>query len=181
MNSGIPREALDGSSFKLRLPSPLVLANMIMKRGPGCRLYKIDLSRAYQQLRGDPLDWPMMGVSWENEFYVDLAVPFGLRHGASACQRVSEAAASVAAHDYGADTVPYVDDTAGEALENEAQAHYDGLLSTCDKMGWKWVYLSVSLRESLCFGSGCGTMRSTCLWPSTGKECWRRWSCAGYL
>ena len=61
VNSGIPRESLDGSNFKLRLPSPLVLANMIMKKGPRCRLYKIDLSRVYQQLRGDPLDWPMMG------------------------------------------------------------------------------------------------------------------------
>ena len=135
VNSGIPRGSLDGSSFKLRLPSPLDLASLILKKGPGCKLYKIDLSRAYRQLRGDPLDWPLMGVTWEGEHFVDLAVPFGLRHGASACQRVSEAAAAVAAEECGAETEAYVDDTAGAALADEAQGHYEGLLATCDRMG----------------------------------------------
>ena len=96
VNSGIPRDNLDGSSFKLRLPSPLELALKIVALGPGCKLYKFNLSRAYRQLKGDPLDWLLMGVAWEDEYYIDLAVPFGLRHGASACQQMSEAAAAVA-------------------------------------------------------------------------------------
>ena len=120
VNSGIPREALDGSPFKLKLTSPLDLAALIVKKGPGCCLYKIDLSRAYRQLRGDPLDWPMMGVVWDDESFVDLEIPFGLRHGASACQRVSEAA-----EEHGADTVAYIDDTGGAALPDTAQEEYE--------------------------------------------------------
>ena len=54
INSGIARDNLDGSPFKLRLPSPLDLARMIVREGPGCLIYKIDLSRAYRQLWGDP-------------------------------------------------------------------------------------------------------------------------------
>ena len=115
VNGGIPRESLDGSNFKLRLPSPLDLARKIVALGSGCKIYKIDLSRAYRQLKGNPLDLPMMGVMWGDQFYIDLAVPFGLRHGASACQRTSEAAAAVAQERVGSDTESYVDDTAGAA------------------------------------------------------------------
>ena len=110
VNSEIPRNELDGSEFKMKLPSPLDLAAIIVSLGKGCHIYKIDLSRAYRQLRGDPLDWPLMGISWEDEYYIDLAVPFGLRHGASSCQRTTEATAVIAADKHGAKVVPYVDE-----------------------------------------------------------------------
>ena len=135
VNSGIPRDSLDGSQFKLRLPSPLDLARLIVDEGPGCLICKIDLSRAYRQLRGDPLDWPLMGVTWEGQSYIDLAVPFGLRHGASACQRTSEAAGGVASHKHGSKTVSYVDDTAGAAAARRARAQYQGVLSTFGELG----------------------------------------------
>ena len=129
VNSHILREELDGAAFKLRLPSPLDLARLIAKIGPNCRLYKIDLSRAYRQLRGDPLDWPLTGVLWDGQHYIDMAIPFGLRHGASACQRVSEA------EEHCAETRAYIDDTAGAAVETEAESHYNGLLSTHETLG----------------------------------------------
>ena len=44
-----------------------------------------------------PLNWPLMGIDWDGGHYVDLAIPFGLRHGASACQRTSEGAAAISA------------------------------------------------------------------------------------
>ena len=47
VNSGIPRNALDGAPFKLKLPNPATLASKILQYGQGCLLYKVDLSRAY--------------------------------------------------------------------------------------------------------------------------------------
>ena len=134
VNSAILQGTLDGALFKLKLPSPLDLARRIVEEGPGCHLYKIDLSRAYRQLRGDPLDWLSMGVMWE-EWFLDLAIPFGLRHGASACQRVSEAAAAVSAEKHGSKTEAYVDDTAGAARPEVSVAHFNGLLGTCSELG----------------------------------------------
>ena len=98
-------------------------------------LYKIDLSRAYRQLRSDPMDWPLLGIEWEGEYYVDLAIPFGLRHGASACQRTSEAAGEIAAARHGSKTLAYVDDTCGGAVKEQAEAHYRGLLETYNRLG----------------------------------------------
>ena len=82
INTGIAKNELDGLAFKLKLPTPLDLANLIVEMGRGCHLFKIDMSRAYRQLRGDPLDWPLMGVTWYDKLYVGLTIPFGLRHGA---------------------------------------------------------------------------------------------------
>ena len=135
VNAGIPSGSLDGADFKLRLPTPFTLAARIKQLGPGCLLYKIDLSRAYRQLRSDPLDWALLGINWEQEEYIDVAVPFGLRHGASACQRTTEAVAQMAYHDVGATADPYVDDTARAALAKVAGIHYQAILDTMALLG----------------------------------------------
>ena len=135
VNAQIPCQSLLNATFKLRLPTPKQLADRIMTLGPGCHLFKIDLSRAYRQLRSDPRDWPFLGISWAGGQYVDTAIPFGLRHGASACQRTSEAVSAITFHKCQAVTLPYVDDTAGSSLPHQSQAHYQGTLETMDELG----------------------------------------------
>ena len=135
VNSHVPCNSLDGAEFKMRLPTPSDFTALIRSLGRGCHMYKVDLSRAYRQLRSDPLDWPLLGIEWEDQFYVDTAVPFGLRHGASACQRTTEAVVSVAASRYQSRAFPYIDDTAGGATPSRALTHYEGLLSTMDELG----------------------------------------------
>ena len=50
VNAQIPSQSLLNATFKLRLPTPKQLADRIMTLGPGCHLFKIDLSRAYRQV-----------------------------------------------------------------------------------------------------------------------------------
>ena len=135
VNAGIPSNELDSCPFKLTLPSPHTLANRMRLLGKGCHPYKIDLSRAYRQLRSCPLDWPLLGVKWDEKFFIDTAIPFGLRHGASACQRTTEAVAEIANHDVGATPHPYIDDTSGAALPDEATIHYDHILLLMSQLG----------------------------------------------
>ena len=134
VNSAIPVDAVDGAEFKLRLPTPLDLANRIRKLGRGCLLFKVDLSRAYRQLRSDPFDWPFL-VQWDSEYFVDTAVPFGLRHGASACQRTTEAVVSLAKQDNDTTAHPYIDDTVAAALPDVADDQYTGLLRLMAVLG----------------------------------------------
>ena len=135
VNSAVPRNALEGSQFKMRLPNPNDLAAKIAALGPGCLLYKVDLSCAYRQLRSDPFDWPLLGVHWDTGCYTDTAIPFGLRHGASACQRTTVAVAQVAKAEVEADIEPYIDDSAGAALPDVAMLHYRGLLGIMERLG----------------------------------------------
>ena len=102
VNSGEPVGVLDGAGFKIKLPNPWDLAEAIRQQGRGALIYKVDLIRAYCQLQSCPLDWPLLVIAWEGELYVDVAVPFGLRHGASACQRTTEAVAELLAKEIGA-------------------------------------------------------------------------------
>ena len=135
VNSAIPLSQLDGAPFKLRLPMPSDLAAIMRRCGPGCLLYKVDLSRAYRQLRSDPLDWPFLGLAWRDRAFVDVSVLFGLRHGASACQRTTEAVAAMARHETGAEIEPYVDDSAGGATPDKAWGHYEALLALMKELG----------------------------------------------
>ena len=135
VNAQILCQSLLNATFNLRLPTPKQLADRIMTLGPGCHLFKIDLSRAYRQLRSDPRDWPFLGISWTGGRNVDAAIPFGLRHGASACQRTSEAVSTITFHKCQAVTLPYVDDTACSSLPHQSQAHYRGTLETMDELG----------------------------------------------
>jgi hypothetical protein len=72
----------------------------------------IDLRRAFRQIRIDPLDWPLICVSWDNAFYVNISVAFGVRHGAAFTQRLSQAVCDIldAKH---ITTIPYIDDYIG--------------------------------------------------------------------
>ena len=135
VNSSIPGNKLDHAEFKMRLPNPWDLAKGIMAVGRGAHLYKVDLSRAYRQLRTCPLDWPLLTVRWDGETYVDTAVPFGLRHGALACQRTTEAVSEIVAAEVGASTHPYIDDTSGVAEPVTADRHYAHLLECMSDLG----------------------------------------------
>ena len=64
-----------------------------------------------------------------------MAIPFGLRHGASTCQRTPEAVAQITKHKSGASPEPYVDDTIGAAIPKLAPSHYQCLLDTMEELG----------------------------------------------
>jgi hypothetical protein len=53
-----------------------------------------------------------MGLSWDNQYYTDISVAFGIRHGAAFTQRVSQAVCDIlgAEHIF---SLPYIDDFIG--------------------------------------------------------------------
>ena len=74
-------------------------------------------------------------LEWDQQFFLDISIPFGLRHGASACQRTTEAVSAIAREEAGADSTPYIDDTIGAALPQAAWAHYHHLLDLMAQLG----------------------------------------------
>ena len=136
VNTGIPRDRYLDQPYKLQLPTARDLANMIANHGRGCYAFNIDLARAYRQLRADPLDWPRHGISWQGETFIDIAVPFGARWGAAACQRTTNAVCHIAKHNGAAHIVPYIDDFAGVATTYvQAQHKFETLRSTLQQLG----------------------------------------------
>ena len=112
VNSGIPTDTYMGSPYKLHLPSPDDFVSLIRKHDTGCYIFSLDLARAYRQLRVDPLDWPLLGLKMDNNFFADMAVPFGIRWAAMFCQRTTNAVSYIATQ-RGDVLLPYIDDITG--------------------------------------------------------------------
>ena len=54
VNSGIPKDTYLNEPFSLRLTGTGALQIIISEKGPGCHLFKKDLSHAYRKLHVDP-------------------------------------------------------------------------------------------------------------------------------
>jgi len=63
-----------------------------------------------------PEDWNLLGIQWQEHFYVDTCLPFGLRSSPFLFNRLSDAIHCVLHHNYGVThLLHYLDDffTAG--------------------------------------------------------------------
>ena len=136
VNSGIPKDTYLGLPYKLHYPTIDDYVHMILNHGPGCFLYKMDLARAFRMLPADPLDYPLLGLYWNDHLYIDTAIGFGLRMGSMTCQRVTNAIGHIMGTFYGATTLQYVNDCIGvEADESTASAAYANLCNLVAELG----------------------------------------------
>ena len=53
-------------------------------------MHKIDLSRAFRQLKVDPYDFPVLCLEWQGKFYVVGPYAFGHHTGSMVCSRLSD-------------------------------------------------------------------------------------------
>ncbi len=116
VNDGIPKQQYLGEECILKLPTALTLRDRLREQGKGALLWSIDIERAYRQLRCCPLDWPLLGLKWHQAWYVDRAVPFGVRTGANAMQQVSDGVVDILRQENHF-CIPYIDDLAGADID----------------------------------------------------------------
>ena len=60
-------------------------------QGKRAFLVKADTKEAYRMVPVHPKDQCLLGVQWEGNTYVDLALPFGLRSAPIICSAVADA------------------------------------------------------------------------------------------
>ena len=63
----------------------------MMLTGNDAWLWGADLARAYRQLRVCPLSSQLLAIKVSDQFYLDIALPFGCRTSALACARTTRA------------------------------------------------------------------------------------------
>ena len=134
VNDGICKDYYLGEPITLKYPTVDTLVAHIIQHGTGCLLFSVDLARAYRQWRSDPLDWPLLGLKWNNSYYFDMSIPFGLRPGAMICQRVTDAIRYIL-HQDNIMVVNYIDDFAGIATPSQAHTHFNSLRSLLQELG----------------------------------------------
>ncbi len=91
VNVGVPKGEYLGEPTDFRLPTEDDLSDLINHFGPGCLLYKRDLSRAFRQLVCDPGDLDKFGYVCNGMIYIDRVLAMGLRSACYSCQMLTDA------------------------------------------------------------------------------------------
>lgn len=137
VNAGIPKNVCDGELVNYSLPTVADLGDLIAGAGMGSWLWKVDLERAYRQLRADPLAYPLLGVQHEGQIFIDICPSFGCRSSGAAQQRVSRAVCHVMKQ-AGHTVLAYVDDFgAVDHSKQKAQEGFETFKQTCVDLGLK--------------------------------------------
>lgn len=105
-------EDYDGVPFKLSYPSIDSIARRIVSLGDKAMLFKIDLSRAFRNMRIDPRDVHHLGLCFQDKYYLDISTPFGYKFGSANQQRISDAIRGICARN-GFWLFCYIDDYIG--------------------------------------------------------------------
>ena len=91
VNSCVPTNCFDFIEFQLKYPTIDNLICKIKEMGPTALMFKVDLQRAFRNLPMDPADYPVLGLHWQNQTYLDVATAFRFRQGAASCQLCTDA------------------------------------------------------------------------------------------
>ena len=135
VNSGIPRKEFLGEPQVYSLPTVSMVGDKLRRLGAGCHIWTADISRAYRQLRADPLAAPLFGTTLNNMFYVDIALPFGCRSSGASCVRVTSSILWIL-QKKGFNGFVYVDDFLGvEASYLQAMMAFDTFIQICSFLG----------------------------------------------
>ena len=134
VNDRIGHDVYDGSAFTLKYPSVDTIVDAIHDLGPDVLLSKIDVSRAFRNLRVDPSDFDLLGLSWKGMSYLDLSVPMGMKTGSALCQRTTDVLRHVMAS-RGVRTFNYIDDVICIHRHQTADTEFKTLYSLFEFLG----------------------------------------------
>ena len=109
VNSGVQKSKYLGTEFILNYPSVDDIVKRVIRLGPGSLLCKIDISRAFRQLKVDPGDINLLGLKLDS-YYIDQSVPFGYRHGSIFFEKVTDSIRYIMRKHGFPDLFNYVDD-----------------------------------------------------------------------
>ena len=133
VNDGISADAFSMHYIKLDQ-----IIRMVAKHGRGAMMAKFDVEAAYRNVAVHPEDRYLLGMKWRGQFFVDLALPFGLRSAPYIFNSIADMVEWIIINRYNvADLMHYLDDflTAGPACSNQCANNLQTSLAVCRSLG----------------------------------------------
>ena len=110
VNDGVQGDFYLVTHFEMHYPSVDHIVDQLNHFGPAAQIFKIDISRAFRHIHTDPGDIDLLGLKFNNKFFIDLSLPFGFRFGSFFFSKISYAIRyTMACHGY-PNTSNYIDD-----------------------------------------------------------------------
>ena len=136
INDGIHKDWYLNEFQKLTLPSIDNLVDQIMKLGRGCKVFKVDLSRAYRQIFIDFSCVDLLGYFFDGFYWYDCSLSMGSRSSAKCCQKVTDAVVYIFTN-HGYFAINYLDDLGSAEEETTADAAFNYLQQVLRDFGLK--------------------------------------------
>ena len=123
VNESIDKDNYMGETDKLMLPSVDKLVERVMQLGKNCKLFKVDLQRAYRQVYLDPKQINFLGYVYKGKFMFDCTLSMGSKSSTRCCQMVTTAVVFIYTK-HGFFAINYLDDLGSAETEEKAQEAY---------------------------------------------------------
>lgn len=133
VNDGIPKDL-----FSLQYVTIDDAISMIMRVGKGALLAKLDLRNAFRLCPVRVEDRPLLGIYWDQQYYYDLVLPFGLRSSPFIFNQMAEALQWICCNVFQVkDLIHLLDDylTVGPAGSSLCGRQLEVILSACGYLG----------------------------------------------
>ena len=117
--------------------------------GSGALMAKFDVEAAYHNIAVHPDDCFLPGLKWQGKYFVDLALPFGLRSALYIFNSVADMVEWILLHRYHlSDLLHYLDDffTAGPPNSDQCAVNLQTALSVCRSWAFHSTLASVLAR-----------------------------------
>ena len=118
----------------MKLPSLDHILPDLEKWGSDARLFKLDISRAFRNVRVDPRDAIHLGLKWDNKYYIDKNLAFGAVHGTAIFETISDLIRFIWAKQ-GIRVWNYIDDIYAVCHKNTAQMAFEKLIHVVEQIG----------------------------------------------
>ena len=134
LNDAVTRNLFDNRPFTLHFPTVDNILDSIRGVQGTAMLAKIDVARAFRNLRVDPVDAFKFGIKWNNKYYLDVALAFGWVHGSASFQMTSDAILHIMKrHD--CKIFAYIDDFVIVSEKGNAMRHFQALFDLFTELG----------------------------------------------
>ena len=134
VNHFVDKTLFDGSHFTLKFPTVDNIVQEIINCNDDPHLIKIDVSRAFRNLRVDPRDGLKFGLKWGDSYFIDGAIAFGWVHGSASFQLASDAVRFIMKKK-GFDVFAYIDDFIIVSPKHKAHLAFHALHDLLSELG----------------------------------------------
>ena len=67
VNDGVLKHSYLQTTYELRYPSIDLITDSLRKLSPSAQIYKVDISRAFRQIKVDPADIDILGIKFHQK------------------------------------------------------------------------------------------------------------------
>ena len=133
VNDGIPKPP-----FSVQYVTVDSFIEGIMAKGRGTLMAKFDVASVYRNVAIHPQDRPLLGMVWRGKYYVDMALPFGLRSAPYIFTAIADLVQWMLTQNYGVDFLRhYLDDflTLGPPASPVCYNNLQACIQLCSRLG----------------------------------------------